>query len=83
MPSPNDLRQGNGTQANAIQPETLDIRDAAALLGISPRHLENLYKAGKAPSPLRMGRIRRWRPEAFRKWLANGCPEQTKKRRTK
>lgn len=55
----------------------IDVRQLAKLLGISPRHVERLDEDGKLPSPIRLGRAKRWPldgPAGIREWLAQGCP---------
>lgn len=61
--------------ATQAAPALLDIRAAAALAGISGRHLEDLAREGLAPAPLRLGRCRRWREAELREWIEAGCPE--------
>jgi excisionase family DNA binding protein len=52
----------------------LSVDDVAALLNCSPRHIWRLASSGRAPRPLRLGGLRRWRREAIDQWLADGCP---------
>jgi excisionase family DNA binding protein len=48
-------------------------RDAAAILGISERHLWALASSGRLPSPIRLGRAVRWDQDELRKWVATGA----------
>ena len=57
-------------RAPASWPEPLlTARDLARVLRISARSLEERLAEGEAPPPLRIGRLRRWAPEAVRAWL--------------
>ena len=46
---------------------------AAAMLGISPRHLETLVAQGLAPAPIRLGRAARWSVGGLAAWADAGC----------
>jgi excisionase family DNA binding protein len=61
-------------QSPANAAELLDVRAVAALLGCSTRHVKRLADAGKLPSPLKLGRLKRWPRRAIRQWLDDGCP---------
>jgi predicted DNA-binding transcriptional regulator AlpA len=54
----------------------LNIKELAALLGVSVRHVERLDCAGKLPRPLRLGRAKRWSVNEIKSWLAVDCPER-------
>jgi excisionase family DNA binding protein len=56
------------------EPELLDVRAVAELLGISTRNAERLSDAGKMPASLKLGRLRRWSRRSIREWLDSGCP---------
>jgi excisionase family DNA binding protein len=47
----------------------LNVREAAALLGISTRHLHALVSAGRLPKPVKLGKSARWNREALEAWL--------------
>lgn len=50
----------------------LDSEQAAALLGFSRAHFRRLYRAGKAPSPLRIGERKcGWQVGALKDWIAS------------
>jgi len=48
----------------------LNLQQLAELLGVSARHVEDLLARGVLPQPIRLGRVRRWHPEAISSWLA-------------
>jgi len=52
-----------------IGPESM-----AQMLGCSARHVRRLVDAGRAPRPLRLGRLLRWPRAQIEEWIANGCP---------
>jgi predicted DNA-binding transcriptional regulator AlpA len=56
------------------EPVLIDIRGVARLLGCSARHVEDLVREKKAPEPIRLGRLRKWRPESIIRWVEAGCP---------
>jgi excisionase family DNA binding protein len=62
---------------HTIEPVLIDIRGVARLLGCSARHFEDLVAEGKAPAPIRLGRLRKWRPEQILRWIEAGCPART------
>ena len=59
-----------------LEPErvAVDLREAAAMLGVSPRHLWTQATAGKVPYR-RLGRRRLFSIEALKTWLATGDSE--------
>ncbi|MDA8120923.1 MAG: excisionase family DNA-binding protein [Gammaproteobacteria bacterium] len=46
----------------------LSIREVAALMGISVRHVDAMVAQGKLPQPVRLGASRRWTFSALREW---------------
>ncbi len=51
----------------------MSLDDLAAALNCSRRAVERLKSAGKLPPPdLKIGRMPRWRPETFRRWVEGG-----------
>ncbi|HNQ24654.1 MAG TPA: helix-turn-helix domain-containing protein [Phycisphaerae bacterium] len=63
-------RQG-GAAAGA---ELLTVKETAALLSCSSRHVERLAGSGRMPQAVRLGCLRRWRRSELADWLADGCP---------
>ena len=57
-------------------PELLTAKEVAGLLRVSPRHVDNLVKAGAMVAPVRLGRCVRWRRDAVEEWIRNGCPRR-------
>lgn len=45
------------------------VQDFARRLRISPRTLETLIARGEAPPVIRIGKLRRWKPEDITTWL--------------
>ena len=52
----------------------LDVRQVAALLTCSTRHVYRLTDAGRMPRPVNLGRLVRWRRAEIEAWIAEGCP---------
>jgi excisionase family DNA binding protein len=52
----------------------LNVRQVAALLGCSPRHVYRLSDAGRMPAPVRLSALVRWRRTEIEQWIAAGCP---------
>ena len=51
----------------------LDVRQVAALLGCSARHVYRLSDAGKMPRPVKLGVLVRWNRQSVEDWIAEGC----------
>lgn len=62
-----------GTPANTPAPALLDAKQSAILIGCSARHLTRLADVGKAPAPLKVGALTRWRRADLERWIADGC----------
>lgn len=41
---------------------------------VSVRHWSRLVESGKAPQPVRFGRLTRWSLQTLKEWEAAGCP---------
>jgi excisionase family DNA binding protein len=54
-------------------PELLTVRQVAAMLGCSPRHVCRLSEDAQMPAPVRIGALVRWNRTAVEQWLASGC----------
>ena len=54
-------------------PEMIDVRQVAAMLHCSTRHVYRLADAGQMPKPCKLGRLVRWRWCALQEWVADGC----------
>lgn len=53
----------------------LTVKDVAALLSVTVRHVWNLEIQGRMPPAIRSGRIVRWDEEVIREWVSAGCPK--------
>jgi excisionase family DNA binding protein len=54
-------------------PELLEVRQVAATLQCSTRHVYRLSSAGQMPAPCKLGTLVRWRRRAVEEWIENGC----------
>lgn len=52
--------------------------DLARLLGCSVRHVATLDTRGLIPSPVHLGRCKRWSRPIIEQWAAVGCPPRDK-----
>ena len=52
--------------------------DLAQLLGCSVRHIATLDTRGLIPSPVHLGRCKRWSRPIIEAWAAVGCPPRDK-----
>ena len=57
------------TRTPTLERAALDARQAAALLGISTRHLHALVSRGELPRPVHFGKSARWDRAALESWL--------------
>lgn len=55
-------------------PLYLDADSCASRYGFSPAHWRRLVDAGRAPQPVRLGRLVRWAVRTLDRWEADGCP---------
>ncbi len=56
----------------------IDAREAAALCGMSKSTWHKLVASGKAPRPVKLGVISRWRRSELEEWIAADCPPRQK-----
>lgn len=68
--------QGRQASPSGIAELCLNIKQLAAVLGVSSRHIERLDSSGQLPKPLRLGRAKRWRTSEIGAWLEAGCPDR-------
>ncbi len=53
----------------------LNVRQVAAMLGCSSRHVYRLADRGAMPRPTKLGDVLvRWRRSEIERWLNEGCP---------
>ena len=57
-----------------VSVQYLDADGCAARYAFSPAHWRRQVDAGRAPQPIRLGRLVRWSIAALEKWEAAGCP---------
>lgn len=58
----------------AAEPALIDTQSVAELLGCSPRHVARLRDGGLMPTPLKLGRLCKWRRAVIEQWIEDGCP---------
>ena len=57
-------------------PATLfDVKQVAAMLCCSPRHVYRMSDAGAMPRPRHVGALVRWCRSEIEQWVADGCPK--------
>jgi prophage regulatory protein len=54
--------------------ELLSADEAATMCGLGRRTWWRYVTAGKAPGPVRLGGVVRWRRTELAAWIAAGCP---------
>lgn len=53
------------------QPVLLSSADLSRMLGISRRHVCRLRDSGRLPTPIRLGKLIRWRKVTIETWLVD------------
>ena len=61
-------------RAPALPPELLTVKDGAAMLSVSPRHVKRGADAGWLPRPVSLSRSKRWVRSSILDWISRGCP---------
>ena len=51
----------------------LDVKQVAAMLCCSPRHVYRMSDAGAMPRPRHVGALVRWCRSEIEQWVADGC----------
>jgi len=54
--------------------ELLSADEAASMCGVGRRTWWRYVSGGKAPGPVRLGGVVRWRRSELAAWIAAGCP---------
>jgi predicted DNA-binding transcriptional regulator AlpA len=49
-------------------------REFAEMLGLDSKTIVRWSKEGFAPSPVRIGKVLRWKRDEVRSWIEAGCP---------
>lgn len=65
-------------QSNSDAAALLDVRQVAATLGCSVRHVYRLADSQRMPRPVRLGALVRWRRDELTDWVNAGCPSTRK-----
>ena len=63
----------SSSAAQSAAKRYLDARECGARYGFSWRHWLRLVDGGKAPQPVRFGRLVRWPLASLEEWEAGGC----------
>ncbi|MDA7527924.1 hypothetical protein N8590_02950 [bacterium] len=53
-----------------------DTNQLAKTLGCSPRHVATMDADGLLPTPIRLGRLKKWSVSVIDQWLAAGSPDR-------
>lgn len=56
------------------QPQLIDIKRLAGMLGLSERTIYRRIAEKAVPPPIYLGRLMRWDLAVVRGWIASGCP---------
>jgi len=59
-----------------MEPLMLDAKAVGALLGCSATHVRRRDDLGEIPTPLKIGKLVRWRREELEAWIRAGCPRR-------
>ncbi len=54
------------------EPQLLDVRAVATMLGCSTRHVYRLADAGRMPAPFHVGALVRWPRGVIESWIQSG-----------
>ncbi len=60
-------------RAAALAPAVLNVKQVAALLNVSPRHVYRMADGGLMPRPLKLGGLNRWPKATREQWLSAGA----------
>lgn len=69
--TPQIMAQGPAPIPSAL---FLDAKQAAVRYSVSIPHWRRMVDAGRAPQPVRLGRVLRWALATLQDWEARGCP---------
>ena len=76
---PTDGYGGKRHVDNVAHAALLRSNEAAALLGISPRHLHALRTRGEIPPPILLGASVRWSRSTLMAWLETHSPDRVRR----
>jgi predicted DNA-binding transcriptional regulator AlpA len=58
--------------------ELLSAAESAEMAGVAKRSWWRYVSSGKAPAPVRLGGVVRWRKSELAEWISAGCPRVRK-----
>ncbi|WP_459557406.1 helix-turn-helix transcriptional regulator [Lacunimicrobium album] len=65
--------------SNGVQElRMIDAEALAKILNVDVKSVRRMSDDGRLPSPVRLGRMCRWREDVITKWVEDGCPTQQK-----
>ena len=70
-------------EAATDSPILLDVKQVAAMLNCSWRHVYRMADAGKMPRPVKLGSLVRWNRIDVETWVSEGCQPPSNGRRRK
>ncbi|MCA9198888.1 MAG: helix-turn-helix domain-containing protein [Planctomycetales bacterium] len=56
------------------EPQLADDETIARMLGVCRKTVSRMADSGRMPSPVRLGRAKRWRINEVQSWISDGCP---------
>jgi len=62
----------------ALEPLLISARELAGLLAASETTVWRALASGRIPSPVKIGRLTRWRMGEIRDWISVGCPPRSR-----
>ena len=65
---------GSAGAKPAAEKPLIDVKEFAAKLGCSLKHIRRMADAGRCPPPIQLGGLRRWNRHVVDDWIAAGCP---------
>ena len=65
---------GSAGAKPAAEKPLIDVKEFAAKLGCSLKHIRRMADAGRCPPPIQLGGLRRWNRQVVDDWIAAGCP---------
>ena len=65
---------GSASAKPAADKPLIDVKEFAAKLGCSLKHIRRMADAGRCPPSIQLGSLRRWNRQVVDDWIAAGCP---------
>lgn len=65
---------GSAGAKPAAEKPLIDVKEFAAKLGCSLKHIRRMADAGRCPPSIQLGSLRRWNRQVVDDWIAAGCP---------